>query len=252
MRKCVWFVIYNWQWWCCLTLWLYEVSWLLNYCLLVPSCNKHHLLLPPASFCYTQPFCTRKLNYRTLLTFKHLNVWLLYVLFWFYCLFVSVDLNKDMVYFKKKKGNENSYKKASTKWQKNMVCTVKDLSSTLQKQNVPQVQYMNISEGWLSSDSSYFLLLGIKSSLPTKFWCTYLSVEDCCCCCCCCCCWMEPDDDRWDSLLEVCLWVLSGLDCCWSKPSGLWRILVIVMPSLPPPIPESFFLEMFCSSGEYS
>lgn len=108
-----------------------------------------------------------------------------------------------------------------------------------------------IHEGWLSSNSSYFLLLGIKSSLPTKFWCTYLSVEDCCCCCCCCC-WMEPDDDRWDSLLEVCLWVLSGLDCCWSKPSGLWRILVIVMPSLPPPIPESFFLEMFCSSGEYS
>lgn len=104
----------------------------------------------------------------------------------------------------------------------------------------------------LSSNSSYFLLLGIKSSLPTTFWCTYLSVEDCCCCCCCCCCWMEPDDDRWDSLLEVCLWVLSGLDCCWSKPSGLWRILVIVMPSLPPPIPESFFLEMFCSSGEYS
>lgn len=150
------------------------------------------------------------------------------------------------------KGKENSYKKASTKWQKNTVCTVKDLSSTLQKQNVPQVQYMNISEGWLSSNSSYFLLLGIKSSLPTKFWCTYLSVEDCCCCCCCCCCWMEPDDDRWDSLLEVCLWVLSGLDCCWSKPSGLWRILVIVMPSLPPPIPESFFLEMFCSSGEYS
>lgn len=151
-----------------------------------------------------------------------------------------------------KRVNGNSYKKASTKWQKNMVCTVKDLLNTLQKQNVPQVQYMNISEGWLSSNSSYFLLLGIKSSLPTKFWGTYLSVEDCCCCCCCCCCWMEPDDDRWDSLLEVCLWVLSGLDCCWSKPSGLWRILVIVMPSLPPPIPESFFLEMFCSSGEYS
>lgn len=103
MRKCVWFVISNWHWWCCLTLWLYEVSWLFDYCLLVPSCNKHHLLLPPASFCYTQPFCTRKLNYRTLLTFKYLNVWLLHVLFTFLCLFVSVDLNKDMVYFKKKK-----------------------------------------------------------------------------------------------------------------------------------------------------
>lgn len=42
------------------------------------------------------------------------------------------------------KGKENSYRKASTKWQKNMVCTVKDLSSTLQKQNVPQVQYMKV------------------------------------------------------------------------------------------------------------
>lgn len=105
-----------------------------------------------------------------------------------------------------------------------------------------------IYEGWLSLNLFYFLLLGIKSFLFIKFWCIYLSVEDCCCCCCC---WMEFDDDRWDSLLEVCLWVLSGLDCCWLKSFGLWRILVIVMLLLSFFIFEFFFLEMFCSFGEY-
>ena len=93
----------------------------------------------------------------------------------------------------------------------------------------------------------YFLLLSLSIfTRPFGLWpLTYLRVEDCCC-------MLEPEEERWDSVVETCRLELYGLDWGASRPSGLWRMLVMVMPSLPPPIPESFFLEMFCSSGEYS